>query len=155
MREMLFKAKRLDNGEWIEGVPVDVTPLQCFAEPQKKEVVMVRAGFADWGMPRGIEGAKVDPDAVCQYTGLTDAKGKKVFEGDVLRFTDDASATEWLGVIVFGNPNGTYTWGWQITHVSGDAANTDTLLWFDMEEGGAYSVVIGNIHDKEAQECSV
>ena len=29
MRSVLFKAKRLDNGEWVEGVPVDVTPLVC------------------------------------------------------------------------------------------------------------------------------
>ncbi len=96
---------------------------------------------------------EVDPNTVCQYTGLRDSKGKKVFEGDVLRFTDEASAVEWVGVIVFGNPNSTYTWGWQITYVSGDAANTDTLLWFDMEEGGAYSMVVGNIYDKEASDA--
>lgn len=69
MREILFKAKRSNNGEWFEGVPVDVTPLQCFSEPQVKEIVMVRAGFADWGMPRTLEYTKVDPETVCQYTG--------------------------------------------------------------------------------------
>lgn len=26
MREILFKAKRIDNGEWLEGVPVDARP---------------------------------------------------------------------------------------------------------------------------------
>lgn len=69
-REILFKAKMVDDGKWMEGVPVDVTPLTCFSsDAVKKEVLMVRAGFADWGMPRGLEGAKVDPSTVCQYTG--------------------------------------------------------------------------------------
>lgn len=78
MRSVLFKAKRLDNGEWVEGVPVDVTPLVCFSSDKvEQEVVMVKAGFADWGMPRGLEGAKVDPATVCEFTGLTDSEGKK------------------------------------------------------------------------------
>lgn len=51
----------------------------------------------------------------------------------------------------FGNPNAGYTWGWQLVYVSDEEANVDTLCWFDMEESGAYSEVIGNIHDKEEQ----
>lgn len=150
MRKILFKAKRIDNGEWLEGVPVDVTPLTCFSSDSvKKEIVMVRAGFADWGMPRGIEGASVDPETVCQYTGLTDRNGVKVFEGDILKFTDEFNGHKWIGRMEFGDPNARYTWGWQLVYVSGEEANVDTLCWFDMEESGAYSEVIGNIHDKE------
>lgn len=150
MREILFKAKRLDNGEWVEGVPVDVTPLVCFTSDNvKQEVVMVKGGFADWGMPRGIVGAKVDPSTVCEFTGLADSNGKRVYEGDVLKFTESNEGYEWIGRVEFGNPNGGHTWGWQLVWTSGEKPNTDTLLWFDMEESGAYSWVIGNIHDKE------
>ena len=145
MREILFKAKRMGNGEWVEGGCVHQT--DYYGNKVDKWFIIDGTTTEDNDIGLSYE---VDPDTVCQYTGLTDAKGKKVFEGDVLRFTDDASTAEWVGIIVFGNPNGTYTWGWQITHVSGDAANTDTLLWFDMEEGGAYSMVVGNIYDKEA-----
>lgn len=137
MREILFKAKRLDNGEWVQG---------DLLKTKYEEIVYICHEDSVF---------RCDGKTVCQYTGLRDSKGKKVFEGDVLRLSDEASITEWEGVITFGNPNSTYTWGWQIIHVSGDDANTDTLLWFDMEDGGAYCVVIGNIHDKEAQECSV
>ena len=148
MREILFKAKRLDNGEWVEGGCVHQT--DYYGKKVDRWFIVDGATTEDNDIGFAYE---VNPDTVCQYTGLTDVKGKKVFEGDVLRFTDDASASKWVGVIVFGNPNGTYTWGWQVAHVSGDAANTDTLLWFDMEEGGAYSVVIGNIYDKEASDA--
>ena len=150
MREILFKAKRIDYVVWLEIVPFDVTPLTGFStDSVKKEIVMVRAGFADWGMPRGIEGASVDPETVCQYTGLTDRNGVKVFEGDILKFTDEFNGYEWIGRMEFGNPNAGYIWAWQRVHLSGEDAHVDTLCWFDMEESGAYSEVIGNIHDKE------
>ena len=90
----------------------------------------------------------VTPSTVGQYTGLDDSAGRKVFEGDVLKFTDKPNDYEWTGRIEFGNPNGGYTWGYQIVHLSGPEPNIDTLCWFDMEEGGAYSAVIGTIFDE-------
>ena len=56
-----------------------------------------------------------------------------------------------IGRIEFGNPNGKYDWGFQIVHDSGDAPRNDILLWFDMEEAGAYSEVIGNVHDSKPE----
>ena len=72
-----------------------------------------------------------------------------MFEGDILKFTDRPNDYEWTGRIEFGNPNGGYTWGYQIVHLSGPKPNIDTLCWFDMEEGGAYSEVIGTVFDEE------
>ena len=134
MREILFKAKRLSDGAWVEGY---LYRLHDSLNP----FIMLRN--------RHGEAYEVDPSTVCQYTGLTDGNGKRVFEGDVLKFRDEPNDYEWIGRVEFGNPNGSYTWGWQLVHISGPEPNIDTLCWFDMEEGGAYSEVIGSIHDGE------
>ena len=92
------------------------------------------------------------PSTVGQYSGLDDSDGRKAFEGDILKFRDEPNDYEWTGHIEFGNPNCGYTWGYQIVHLSGPKQNIDTLCWFDMEEGGAYSEVIGTVFDEEAPQ---
>lgn len=144
MREILFKAKRTDNGEWVEGY---IVKYPCAVQIGNGSCWYIDVPPVD---PDDNGGRyNVEPETVCQYTGLTDRNGVKVFEGDILKFTDEFNGYEWIGRMEFGNPNARYTWGWQLVYVSGEEANVDTLCWFDMEESGAYSEVIGNIHDKE------
>ena len=148
MSEILFTAKRLSDGEWVEGFPYCGEYSGAFIL-QNKAYRRRNARTGEISMGDNVVPLEVAPSTVCEYTGLTDSNGKRVFDGDILKFRDGPNNYEWVGRVEFGNPNGGYTWGWQLVHISGPEPNIDTLCWFDMEEVGVYSEVIGSIHDGE------
>lgn len=70
MRRILFKAKKLSDGKWVKGSLVK-TPFGTFIEWYEDSICNKR---------------EVNPDTVCQSTGLEDCKGKEIFEHDLIHF---------------------------------------------------------------------
>lgn len=85
MREILFKAKRLNDGEWVEGNIVYVAEDADF---MPGAYILPRLVSASAAPPtKGImlgDFFEVDPSTVCEWTGIIDRDGTKVFEGDRL-----------------------------------------------------------------------
>lgn len=81
MREILFRGKRLDNGEWVEGYLCKTVK---HLETCHQNVVVDCIEVYDGGSYLNIVFRNVDPTTVGQYTGLTDIGGKRLFEHDVV-----------------------------------------------------------------------
>ena len=134
MREILFRGKWKNSGEWVYGNLFNPdkadTPTQiCIGTYIAKTCY------------------EIDPETVGQYTGLTDKNGRKIFEGDIVRLTDEYNEIEWTAIVVFGNPNNSCCWGYSLCPIGKCESTSDILMWVDMEESGAYCEIIGNIHD--------
>jgi len=121
MREILFRAKRKDNGNWVYGDLIH--NIDC---------VKIREREAD--INRIAKSYVVIPETVGQFTGLTDKNGKKIFEGDIV--TGLFNHTDIIGHIVYGSDATFFI-------------ERKGLYGIGLNNAEDWLEIIGNIHEEE------
>ena len=121
MREILFRAKRIDNGEWVEG------DLSYLIHNKEKMYVFPADGLDS------ADRYEVNPETLCQYTGLKDKNGNRIWEKDIVKH--DISDT--IGTVRWYQED--YA-GWCVDDVMIDEQQFTDEMWDECE-------VIGNVYD--------
>lgn len=132
----LFKAKRLNNGEWVQGYLYGIW--------EKRYIL--------WGMTNDIPNMiEVDPSTICQCTGLKDKNGNLIWENDIIHkpfYTDyDAYANSeaYTGRIQYEDGG----WSVEITRSDGSTFVSPIIEMIAYSKDIEHFEVIGNIFDNK------
>ena len=135
MREILFKAKRIDNGEWVEGNYVKKYDLSG-----KRHLILYVDNYVRWKC------VGIDPKTLCQFTGLCDKNGKKIWENDIIKY----HFGEIYAPIKYGCYQNCFDaqkaehLGFYVDWMGSKCLRKDLGYWIDM----VYAMPVGNIFDQ-------
>ena len=80
MREILFRAKRVDNGEWVEGHYTKLKWCNNIIHVAIPDEAEIDSGNTLY------ESYEINPETLCQYTGMVDKNGNRIWENDIVKY---------------------------------------------------------------------